>query len=183
MTLTPDWQELKDSVQNVKNGKWLRQNVLSVGFPSMIDPARSDGKYHLMCLHPDFAPLKDRDGQSKWTKDTGRHYVETLIVEMEYYAPGFKDLVADWHLVSSEEMSKEYGLTGKHCFHGDMAWPHVLDARIPVLGAGPETDLENVFLGGSCSAPGGTVTGAPGYRVAHAIMNSTNHLRAPLKTA
>lgn len=171
MTLTPAWESFRKSLDDVRYGRWLDQNVLSIGFPCMVDPQRSDRVHKLMCIHPDYAPLSGRGADKEWTDEDSREYAHSLIREIEHYAPDFSDLIVDWELVTSREMRSEYGVTGAHCFHGDMVWPHVLDARMSGYGAGPETDLENVFLCGSSCAPGGTVTGAPGYRCAQHIIN------------
>lgn len=166
-TLVPSLQDMKDAYPAYIKGEKIEKSVISLGIPTIADPARAPQGKHLLCIHPDHAPLSWSGGP--WTEQDRREYFDHIIDQVAHYAPDIRECIEDWKLFCAEDL-KRYGADGQHCFHGDLSWDFALDRRMPDYGAGPQTDLSNFFLCGSSCAPGGTVTGAPGYRCAQAIL-------------
>jgi phytoene dehydrogenase-like protein len=71
------------------------------------------------------------------------------------------------------DLEEIYGLTGGHPYHAEMALDQIFFMR-PVPGwSRYHTSIENLYLCGSGTHPGGGLTGLPGYYAARAILKST----------
>ncbi len=169
LTLVPSWDELQKGYAQYRAGDNIDHPVISLGIPSLADPDRAPPDRHFMCIHPDHAPLTWQDGP--WHDEARRAYIDHILGEVARYAPDIRDCIEDARLFCAADLQARYGAASGHCFHGDLSWPFALEDRLPGYGAGPQTDLTNLYLCGGACAPGGTVTGAPGYRAAQAILN------------
>ena len=173
MTLVPTREEIEAGYVQYLKGENIDHPVISIGIPSLIDPNRAPDDKHFMCIHPDHAPLK-WNGKS-WSYKARQEYIQHILDETSRYAPNIHECVEDAKLFCADDLSQDYGALGAHCFHGDISWPFALEDRMPDYGAGPYTDIKNLYLCGSSCAPGGTVTGAPGYRCAMAIIKDISN--------
>jgi phytoene dehydrogenase-like protein len=91
---------------------------------------------------------------------------------IEEYAPGFKNSVLHRQILTPLDLEQEYGLTGGHLYHAEMALDQIFFMR-PVPGwSRYHTPIENLFLCGSGTHPGGGVTGLPGYYAAKEILKN-----------
>jgi phytoene dehydrogenase-like protein len=70
------------------------------------------------------------------------------------------------------DLEQVYGLTGGHPYHAEMALDQIFFMR-PVPGwARYHTPIDNLYLCGSGTHPGGGLTGLPGYYAAKEILKS-----------
>jgi phytoene dehydrogenase-like protein len=70
------------------------------------------------------------------------------------------------------DLEETYGLTGGHLYHAEMALDQIFFMR-PVPGwSRYHTPIDNLFLCGSGTPPGGGITGLPGYYAAKEILKS-----------
>ena len=66
------------------------------------------------------------------------------------------------------DLEDELAMPGGNIFHGDLSWPWAeTDAEVGRWGV--ETDLANVFVGGSGARRGGAVSGLGGHHAAMAV--------------
>jgi phytoene dehydrogenase-like protein len=168
LSLLPDFDEVETSHAAYINGAPYDRHVISIGIPTLVDPTRAPEGKHLMCIHVDHTPLSF--SSQGWTTEDRKTFFNQIAEEIFLYAPDFKDCVEDWKAFVPQDLKESYGAEGMHCFHGDLGWEHAFEDRIPGLSSGPETRFPSMFLCGSATHPGGTVTGAPGYRCARAIL-------------
>jgi phytoene dehydrogenase-like protein len=114
-----------------------------------------------------FAPYKLKNGN--WDtrrKDLG----ETVIKTIAAYAPDFAKLVEASQVITPQDLETEYGLTGGHIFHGELALDQLFTMR-PVLDwARYKTPIRGLFLCGSGTHPGNGLTGASGANAAREII-------------
>jgi phytoene dehydrogenase-like protein len=139
-------------------------HIISVSLPSVVDPTRAPSGEHVMMLGIEHAT------QALHTEADKTAFINLVLDEVEAYAPDLRDCIEATHLITPHDLATRFGLTGQHCFHGDLTWEFAMDARLPTLGAGPTTEFPTLYLCGAAIHPGGTVSGAPGYRCAHAIL-------------
>ncbi len=93
-----------------------------------------------------------------------------IIKIISKYAPNFKKLILYQHLLTPLDLERDYGLTEGSIFHGQMGLDQFLFMR-PVPGWGRyRTPVENLYLCGAGTHPGGGVTGAPGYNAAREVL-------------
>ena len=115
------------------------------------------------------APHDLRDGDWSQQRDTLGDRVVNLIEE---YAPGFKNSILHRQILTPFDLETEYSLTEGHFYHAEMALDQIFFMR-PVPGwSRYHTPIENLYLCGSGTHPGGGVTGLPGYYAAKEILKN-----------
>jgi phytoene dehydrogenase-like protein len=88
------------------------------------------------------------------------------------YAPGFENSVLHRQVLTPLDLEDSYGLTGGHLYHAEMALDQIFFMR-PVSGwSRYRTPIDNLFLCGSGTHPGGGITGLPGYYAAKTVLKS-----------
>jgi len=128
----------------------------------------------LMLINIQYAPYHLAEGD--WTQQQealGKAVIEAL----EAYAPGIRDLIIHSLVLTPLDLEKRFGLPEGCIFHGQMGLDQLLFMR-PVPGYGRyRTPIENLFLCGAGTHPGGGVTGAPGYNAAREVIRDLKSRR------
>ena len=107
----------------------------------------------------------------------GRHWdnereaaAQCILDTVELHAPGFKASVLGTMLLSPHDLETKFGLIGGDIMHGNMSTDQLWAAR-PLLGHGNyRGPIENLYMCGAGTHPGGGVTGAPGHNAAHEML-------------
>jgi phytoene dehydrogenase-like protein len=100
---------------------------------------------------------------------------DTVVNVIEEYAPGFKSSILHRQTLTPLDLEAMFGLTEGHIFHAEMGLDQIFFMR-PVPGwARYRTPIENLYLCGSGTHPGGGITGLPGYYAAKEIIKRWPH--------
>lgn len=85
---------------------------------------------------------------------------------IERYAPGFRDSVVGYDMLTPPDLERVFGLPEGNIFHGAMSLDQLLWTRPAPGAARYRTPVPNVYLCGAGAHPGGGVMGAPGRNAA-----------------
>jgi phytoene dehydrogenase-like protein len=96
------------------------------------------------------------------------------------YAPNLPDLVLHRQVLTPLDIERTFGLSEGNIFQGELLLEQLFSGR-PLAGAGYRTPIRDLWLCGSTTHPGGTITGAPGRNAAMAVLRS--HRRGRRTTA
>lgn len=156
--------------QDAVAGRPARQPVMEVQIPSLHDPTLTAPGQQVMSVWALYAPVHPTTG----TWDQLREPVgEALIDVLSQFAPDLRDCLVDWSLFTPADLERRVALTDGNIRHLDIIPQQYLTNR-PLAGwAGYETPIQNLFLCGAGTHPGGEVTGACGHNAAHAILKRT----------
>jgi len=165
--IAPTIDYLERAADDAKYGRFSRQPFLEITIPSITDPSLSPAGKHVMSIWMQSAPYHLRDGDWQQQRDAlGDAVIDTI----EEYAPGFKASILHRQILTPLDLEETYGLTGGHFYHAEMSLDQIFFMR-PVPGwARYRAPIENLFLCGSGTHPGGAVTGFPGYYAAKEIL-------------
>ncbi|MBZ0189316.1 MAG: hypothetical protein K8F91_23935, partial [Candidatus Obscuribacterales bacterium] len=106
----------------------------------------------------------------EWNDELKNKFADRCIDLLAEYAPNIKDIIIHRQAISAYDMETEYGMTGGSLFHGDMGLDQLFFMR-PVPGwARYRTPVDNLYLCGSGTHPGGGVMGGPGFNAAREIL-------------
>jgi phytoene dehydrogenase-like protein len=148
--------------------------VLEATIPSLVDPSLVSGREgrgvrHVMSVLVQFAPYTLADGAGGW--DEAREALgERVVSALDAASPGLAGLVVDRQVLTPLDLEREYGLTGGHPMHAEMALDQFFAWR-PMLGLGRyRLPFEGVYLAGSGTHPGGGITGVPGANASREIV-------------
>ena len=142
--------------------------------PTMTDPAMAPEGKHLISVNAWFFPQELADGD--W--ETERDIVGDRIVGiLQDYIPSLKRSVTARRYYSPVDLEREFGLLGGNFTHIDMVPEHMFGLR-PVAGLSDyHTPVRGLYLCGSGTWPGGTVTGVPGHNAGHQVLRDLSKHR------
>jgi phytoene dehydrogenase-like protein len=165
----PTIDYLERASDDAKYGRFSRQPFLEITIPSVADPSLAPTGRHVMSVWMQWAPYQLRESNWNTERDS---LGEAVVNVIEDYAPGFKNSIVHRQVLTPLDLEQVYGLTGGHLYHAEIALDQIFFMR-PVPGwARYHTPIENLYLCGSGTHPGGGLTGLPGYYAAKEILKS-----------
>jgi len=163
----PEIDYLERAFDASKYGEFSREPYLDVQIPSILDPSAAPRGQHVMSIHVQFAPYRLRQGDWNGQRDA---LGDTVIKTLAAYAPDLPNRILARQIITPLDLESEYGLTGGHPFHGEIALDQVFTMR-PLLGhARYRAPIRGLYLCGSGTHPGAGLTGASGANAAREII-------------
>ncbi len=168
ISISPSLHYLEHAYDDAKHGGISRQPYLEILIPSLIDPTMAPPGKHVMSIFAQYAPYHLKEGV--WD-DARREALGDAVVEtLAQYAPNLEAAILHRHVLTPLDLETAYGLTEGNINHGELTLDQLFFMR-PVPGwAQYRTPIQNLFLCGAGTHPGGGVTGAPGYNAARQIL-------------
>jgi len=165
----PEIDYLERAFDDAKYGGCSRQPVLDITIPSVTDPSLAPAGQHVMSIYVQFAPFNLKSSEWNAQRDA---LGDTVIKTLAEYAPEIPDLVLSRQVITPLDLEQEYGLTGGHIYHGELALDQLFTMR-PLLGwARYATPTEGLYLCGSGTHPGSGLTGLSGANAAREILKA-----------
>lgn len=164
----PEIDYLEKALDASKYGEISAAPYLDATIPTLLDPDLAPDGKHVMSVVVQFAPyeLKHGDWQTR-RNDLGEITLKTLSA----YSPNLQSLVESIQVITPADLECEYGFTGGHIYHGELALDQLFTMR-PVLDwARYKTPIRGLYLCGSGTHPGNGLTGASGANAAKEIIH------------
>ncbi len=150
-----------------KYGEISAAPYLDVTIPTLLDPSLAPDGKHVLSAYFQFAPFKLKAGDWKSRRD---ELSKIAIKTLATYAPNLPNLVEAAHVITPQGLETDYGFTGGHIFHGELALDQIFTMR-PVLDwARYKTPVRGLFLCSNGTHPGNGLTGASGANAAKEII-------------
>jgi phytoene dehydrogenase-like protein len=163
----PTLDYLERASDDAKYGRFSKQPFLEITIPSVTDPSLVPSGKHVMSVWMQYAPYHLRESSWDGERDA---LGDTAVNVIEEYASGFKDLILHRQVLTPLDLEQTFGLTEGCIYHAEMSLDQLFFMR-PVPGwARYSTPIENLYLCGSGTHPGGGITGLPGYYAAKRIL-------------
>jgi phytoene dehydrogenase-like protein len=151
-----------------KYGEISQAPYLDVTIPTVLDPSLAPEGKHVLSASFQFAPYRLRQGS--WKERRGE-LVNIVLKTLGAYSPNFTTLVEGAQVITPEDLESEYGFTGGHIFHGDLALDQIFTMRPVMDWARYHAPVRGLFLCGSGTHPGNGLTGASGANAAKEIIH------------
>ena len=167
-------ERLERAYDDWKDGTWSKDPYIDMLIPSLTDPTMAPPGKHFMSVFVQYVPPKIHG--KDWTDEQVDQFGQTVINQIEAYAPGFKDLILHAEVRTPREIEDEVGLTQGNIFQGELTMDQLLFNR-PIPGyAQYRGPAKGLYMCGSSNHPGGGVMAAPGANAAREILRD---LRQP----
>ncbi|MFT7685230.1 MAG: phytoene dehydrogenase-like protein [Candidatus Azotimanducaceae bacterium] len=164
--LAPNMEYMDRAYQDARQYGWSKKPIIEILIPSIVDDSLAPEGQHVASL---FCQQFDPTLGVEWLNKR-EAAAKTVIETVDQYAPGFKSLVLAQQIHSPYDLEQKFGLIGGDIFHGRLSLEQLYSAR-PMLGMGQyKTDIENLYLCGAGTHPGGGVSGIPGHNAAREIL-------------
>ena len=151
-----------------KHGRWSDDPFVESVIPSAWDPTVAPPGKHWMSNFIQYCPPQLADGP--WTPEERDAFGQAVIDKIERHSPGFSDLIVHVEVRTPHEIEQEVGLTEGNIFQGELTIDQLLFNR-PFPGyAQYRMPVENMYMCGSSTHPGGGVSSACGANAAREIL-------------
>ena len=165
----PTLDYLEHAADDAKYGRFSKQPFLEIVIPSVTDSTVAPAGKHIMSVWAHAAPY--HLAGANWA-DQREALGDSVTATIENYAPGFKDLILHRQILTPLDLEQTFALTEGHIYHAELALDQIFFMR-PIPGwARYRTPIENLYVCGSGTHPGGAITGLPGYYAAKTILSA-----------
>jgi phytoene dehydrogenase-like protein len=169
LLIAPSLEHIEHAYNHAKYGEFSAVPVMEVTVPTANDPSLAPAGQHVLSAIVQYAPYALKEG---WQSGRQRCLVAALD-ELERHAPGLRGSIVGAELLTPADMEQEFGISGGHWHHGDLAFDQFLMVR-PVPGAAQyRTPVQGLFLCGAGCHPGGGVMGIAGRNAAREVLNAS----------
>jgi phytoene dehydrogenase-like protein len=169
MVIAPGIDYLERSFDASKYGDLPQDPYLDVTIPTLTDASLAPAGKHVVSIHVQSVPYTLKTSDWSTARQT---LAATVIGTLEKYAPGIGGLIETAQVLSPVDIEETYGPSGGHIYHGEQALDQLFTMR-PILGwAQYRTPIENLFMCGAGTHPGGGITAASGQNAAREIVKA-----------
>jgi phytoene dehydrogenase-like protein len=168
ISISPSVEYMERAYDDAKYGNFSRKPYIDMVIPSLTDPSVAPPGKHVMSCFVQYAPYKLKPGRH-W--DTEKQaFGDNVINTISEYAPNLKDIILHKQVLTPLDIERDYGLSEGNIFQGELSLEQLFFLR-PVPGwARFRTPIENLYMCGSATHPGGGIMGAPGRLAALEIL-------------
>ncbi len=160
--ITPSIDYCQQSYQDAKDGRVTSCPLMAVQIPSIYDSSLAIGGFHVLSADVSTYPGELKEGS--WEKSRER-LGEQLIDVMTQYAPNFRDSIIHWTVQTPKDIEIREGMSNGNYHHIDTTLSQIFTGRMPY-----RSPIDQLYMCGAGTHPGGEVTGAPGHNAAKAIL-------------
>jgi phytoene dehydrogenase-like protein len=169
-TLIPTLAEAEDNYNASQRGELPERLWVDCVLASNVDDTLAPDGRHMLTCFVQYLPYRLKNG----TWDDQREVLGDRVTELiGQFAPNVPGSVIARRVYSPPDLEDTFGITEGNIFHGDISMQQLFFMRPLPEWAHYRTPIENLYLCGAGTHPGGGVTGAPGYNAAHTILRST----------
>lgn len=165
----PTLEYLERASDDAKYGNFSPKPFLEITIPSITDPSLAPPDKHVMSVWMQYAPYQLKG--TNWNEQR-EALGDSVINLIDEYAPGFKTLIRHRQVLTPLDLEEIYGLTGGHLYHAEITLDQIFFMRPLPAWSRYHTPIDNLYLCGSCTHPGGGLTGLPGYYAAKEVLKS-----------
>jgi phytoene dehydrogenase-like protein len=159
ISISPGIEYMEKAYDDAKYGDFSKQPYIDMVIPSLTDPSVAPPGKHILSCFVQYAPYKLREG----TWDEKREaFGDTVVDTISQYAPNLKKLILHRQVLTPLDLEREWSLSEGNIFQGELTLEQLFFLR-PVAGfARYRTPVQNLYICGSATHPGGGIMAAPG---------------------
>jgi len=167
MSISPKMEYMERAYDDAKYGHFSRRPYIDMVIPSLTDPSVAPPGKHVLSCFVQYAPYKLAEGTWDDQKEAFGNNVIDTIAE---HAPNIRDIIVGKQFLTPLDMEREFGLTQGNIFQGELSLEQLFFLR-PVPGwAYYRTPVDNLYMCGSATHPGGGIMAANGRIASQVIL-------------
>ena len=167
VSISPSMEYMERAYDDAKYGHFSRKPYIDMVIPSLTDPSVAPPGKHVLSCFVQYAPYKLAEGT--WD-DQKEAFGDNVINTIAEYAPNIKDIIIGRQVLTPLDLEREFGLTQGNIFQGELSLEQLFFLR-PVAGwAYYRTPIDNLYMCGSATHPGGGIMGANGRIASQVIL-------------
>jgi phytoene dehydrogenase-like protein len=168
ISISPSVEYMERAYDDAKYGNFSRKPYIDMVIPSLTDPSVAPPGKHVLSCFVQYAPYKLRAGLN-WD-DQKEAFGDTVVNTIAEYAPNIKDIILHRQVITPLDLEREWGLSEGNIFQGELSLEQLFFLRPAPGYARFRTPIQNLYMCGSATHPGGGIMGAPGRLAALEIL-------------
>jgi phytoene dehydrogenase-like protein len=167
--LCPSMEYLDAAYGDYLKGRPSEQPAALAMTFSAVDPTIAPQGRHTLFIWGQYFPFELADKSMSWD-DIAEREADKLIEVVNSYAPNVRDSIIDRFIQTPLDLERRLGLLRGNVMHVEMEFDQMFLYRpLPEL-SGYRTPIENLYLTGASTHPGGGVFAASGRNTAHVVL-------------
>ncbi len=167
-SICPTLESLERASDGVKYGKISEAPYVEFNIPSALDPNFSKSNKHVLSATVQYAPYHLRN--QNWGNKSNELLEKNVMKVIERIIPNFSSLIESSIILSPLDIEKEFYLNEGNLNHGEMTLDQFMFMRPTISSAQYNTPIDNLFICGPGTHPGGGLHGTNGYNAAKKIL-------------
>src|SRR5437870_3461073 len=168
MSISPAVEYMERAYDDAKYGHFSRRPYIDTVIPSLTDPSVAPPGKHVMSCFVQYAPYKLAEGT--WDDQQRDAFGDNVIDTISDHIPNIRKIIVGRQVLTPLDLEREFGLTQGNIFQGELSLEQLFFLR-PVPGwAYYKTPVENLYMCGSATHPGGGIMAAPGRIASQVIL-------------
>jgi phytoene dehydrogenase-like protein len=161
LVVAPSVAYLEKAFDATKYAKASEQPYLEVTIPTVCDETLAPAGKHVMSIWVQYSSYR--------SATPGQKVLDLVLDKLSEFAPNLKSLVTHSEVVTPQDFEHKLHLSEGHLYGGDMTLTQAFFLR-PIPGfAQYKTPIEQLFLCGAATHPGGGVSGLGGKNAVQAM--------------
>jgi phytoene dehydrogenase-like protein len=162
LVIAPSLAQIERAFDAAKYGHVSNTPYIEASIPSLADPTLAPAGRHVMSIWLQYAPYHgDVDAE---------RLRELALARLGEHAPELRSLVLHAQVLTPRDFATQFDLSEGHLYGGDMTLAQAFFLR-PIPGfAQYRTPIENLYLCGAATHPGGGLSGIGGKNAADQVL-------------
>ncbi|MBZ5540081.1 MAG: NAD(P)/FAD-dependent oxidoreductase [Acidobacteriia bacterium] len=169
ISISPSMDHMERAYDDAKYGRFSRRPYIDMVIPSLTDPSVAPAGKHVLSCFVQYAPYKLAPGEGTWD-DQREKFGDTVIDTIAEHAPNIKSIIRGRQVLTPLDLEREFGLTQGNIFQGELSLEQLFFLRPAPGWAYYRTPIDNLYMCGSATHPGGGIMGAPGRIASQVIL-------------
>ena len=167
--MVPDPEQVQAGYEQCARGEIPEYAPVSLQIPSVLDPSLAPAGQHIGTSYGFYFPCEAARADRGRLRD---EMATRVVARIEEHFPGFRDLIVEQAVFSSDHFAAMHGATNGDFTHGLIHPDQMLGGRALMAGSAHATPIAGLYLCGAACHPGPGVTFLPGYGAAHEVLDA-----------
>jgi phytoene dehydrogenase-like protein len=164
LVLSPSIADIEKAFDSAKHGDLSEHPYIEACIPTLADPDLAPTGQHVLSIWLQYAPYRNNLDRERLS--------QLAIARLSEFAPNLQSLVLHTQVLTPHDFEAQFGLSEGHVYGGDMTLAQAFFLR-PIPGfAQYHTPIQQLFLCGAATHPGGGVSGLAGKHAADRALSS-----------
>ena len=168
--ISPSIEYLEKASDACKYGTLSNNPYIEFTFPTLRNTEISNNDKHILSATVQYTPYKIQG--KEWSESLKKELQHNVINILENYIPHLSSLIDSTNLFTPLDIEKQFGINEGSLNHGEMTLDQFLFMRPTMSSAQYKTPIDNLYLCGSSTHPGGGIHGTNGYNASKEILKS-----------
>jgi len=167
-SISPSIEYLEHASDAVKYGQLPDNPYIEFVIPSLLESDFAPNGEHVLSATIQYTPYHLRNAE--WSDSIKDQLKNNVVDTLEKVMPNIKSIIKHSYIISPLDLENEFGLTEGNLNHGEMTLDQFMFMRPTISSSQYRTPINNLFLCGPGTHPGGGIHGANGYNAAMEIL-------------